>query len=72
MKGVVTKLVRSFGSSWGRIQPDGETRELFFNQPSLIEPVNFDTLKEGQRVDFEEQADSVNKTHAIRVAAATI
>jgi cold shock CspA family protein len=63
-RGHVTKLVRSFGSSWGRIQPEGETRDIFFNTASLRESAGFLTLSLGQEVDFCEVRDLANGSRA--------
>jgi cold shock CspA family protein len=65
--GVIVKLVRSYGSRWGRIQPFGATREVFFNQASLPEDADFAALREGQVVEFDEEPDRANGTHAIRI-----
>jgi cold shock CspA family protein len=66
-KGSVTKLVKTFGSTWGRIQPDGDSREIFFNVASLVEPADFPSMTVGQDVEFDEQPDQVNGAHAERV-----
>ena len=67
MRGSVTKLVTSFGSTWGRIKPDGETREVFFNAPSLADGVDFLSLEVGQAVQFDEHTDHTNGSHAENV-----
>lgn len=67
MHGKIVKLVRSFGSRWGRIQPTGTSREVFFNQASLPEGTDFEALREGQVVEFEEEADRASGMHAIIV-----
>ncbi len=66
-QGVIVKLVRSYGSSWGRIQPIGAQRDVFFNRASLPEDTDFDALREGQIVQFDEEPDRANGTHAVRV-----
>ena len=66
-QGTIVKLVRSYGSSWGRIQPRGSTREIFFNRASLPSDTDFAALTEGQDVDFDEEPDRGNGTHAIRI-----
>ncbi len=63
-RGSVTKLVKTFGSSWGRTQPLGETRQVFFNAASLHEGLDFESLNVGQSVDFDECLDQVNGSHA--------
>jgi cold shock CspA family protein len=70
--GKIVKLVRSYGSRWGRIQPNGTSREVFFNQGSLPEGADFATLLEGQVVQFEEEPDRANATHAIRMVLGAI
>lgn len=65
--GVIVKLVRSYGSRWGRIQPMGTSRDVFFNQASLPEGADFAALRDGQVVEFEEEPDRANGTHAVRI-----
>jgi cold shock CspA family protein len=66
-RGCVSKLVTSYGSTWGRIQPEGQAREVFFNSGALAEPSRYDELVLGQRVEFEEVPDRANGSQAIRV-----
>ncbi|HEU0073325.1 MAG TPA: hypothetical protein VFS30_04870 [Dehalococcoidia bacterium] len=70
-RGSVSKLVTTHGSRWGRIQPDGDAREIFFNAAALDEAADFLSLNLGQPVDFEEHTDQVNGSHAERVSPAT-
>ena len=70
--GKVTKLVRTFGSTWGRIQPDGETREVFFNAASLVVASGYADLEIGQEVEFEEERDLANGTRAIHILTAAV
>ena len=65
--GKVSKLVTSHGSTWGRIRPDGEAREVFFNPETLVEPSEYAGIVLGQDVEFEEEPDRANGTHAVRV-----
>ncbi len=65
--GTIVKLVRSYGSRWGRIQPTGTAREIFFNQASLPEDTDFAGLREGQIVQFDEERDRANGTHAFHI-----
>jgi cold shock CspA family protein len=65
--GKIVRLVRSYGSRWGRIQPSGTEREIFFNHGSLPEDSDFADLREGQVVEFDEEPDRANGTHAINV-----
>ncbi len=69
-RGSVTKLVTSFGSKWGRIQPDGDSREVFFNVGALNSEADFYSLSLGQAVEFEERSDHVNGSHAESVVPA--
>ena len=62
--GKVTKLVTTFGSTWGRVSPSGEHREVFFNADSLARWQDFARLKVGQLVEFLETSDHVNGSHA--------
>ena len=70
--GKVTKLVRTFGSTWGRIQPDGETREVFFNAASLVVASGYADLEIGQEVEFEEERDLANGTRAIHIRTVAV
>ena len=63
-QGAVTKVVISFGSTWGRIRPQEDSREIFFNLASLAEPSDFAAIKVGQAVQFDERSDQVNGSHA--------
>lgn len=69
-RGSVSKIVTSFGSRWGRIQPAGEAREVFFNSRSLDDQASFLSLELGQLVDFEERPDFVTGSHAEGVVPA--
>jgi cold shock CspA family protein len=71
-RGSVSKLVTTHGSRWGRIQPDGDVREIFFNAAALDEEADFLALSLGQLVEFEEHTDQVNGSHAERVSPATL
>jgi cold shock CspA family protein len=66
-KGSITKLVGTFGSQWGRIRPQGGTRDIFFNTASLDKAVEFPTLVVGEQVAFEEVPDNVNGSHAAHI-----
>jgi cold shock CspA family protein len=65
--GRISKLVGTHGSAWGRIRPDGQTREVFFNPNTLADPAAYAALQLGQEVEFEEEQDRANGTHAIHV-----
>jgi cold shock CspA family protein len=65
--GRIIKLVRTYGSRWGRIRPNATERDVFFNQASLPDGADFAALREGQVVEFEEEPDRANGTHAVRI-----
>ena len=52
--GTITRLVRDRG--FGFIQMEGRTEEVFFHTSSVEQPT-FDELNEGQKVEFEVEAD---------------
>ena len=68
--GKVSKLVKSYDSTWGRIRPTGESREIFFNPATLVEPEQFPGILVDQDVEFDEELDRANGTHAVRVRKA--
>ena len=70
-QGAITKLVTSYGSRWGRIQPEGESREIFFNVKALDDGGDFLALLVGEAVEFEEHSDFVNGSHAEHVVLVT-
>jgi cold shock CspA family protein len=70
IKGTISKLVHTFGSHWGRIRPAGESREVFFNPSCLDDPDDFGSMTVGQEVEFLEEMDRANGTHAIHVSTA--
>jgi cold shock CspA family protein len=67
MRGTITKLVRTHGSEWGRIRPQGTSRDTFFNPASFVRTDGFANAAEGLAVDFDEEADRVNGTHAVHL-----
>jgi cold shock CspA family protein len=67
-RGSIAKIVRSYGSEWGRIRPRDGAREVFFNLASMLDPDAFHTLRVGEYVDFDEENDRANGTRAVRVA----
>ena len=66
-RGCVSKLVTSYGSTWGRIKPDGEERGVFFNPGALVDPSAYGALVLGEQVEFDEEPDRANGTHALNV-----
>jgi cold shock CspA family protein len=67
IRGKVSKLVSTFGSTWGRIKLDDEAREIFFNPETLAEPADYGQFVLGQSVEFDEEIDRANGTRAVRV-----
>ena len=65
--GKIIKLVRSYGAAWGRIRPNGSDRQVFFNRASLPSEIDFETLCDGQVVEFEEEPDRANGSRAVHV-----
>lgn len=66
-RGSIAKLVRSYGSEWGRIRARDGAREVFFNLSSMKDPDAFHALKVGEYVDFDEANDRANGTRAVNV-----
>ena len=64
--GTVTKIVRSYGASWGRIAvTDGPL--TYFNETSFADSEAFDALTEGDAVAFELADDPVNGSRAVAI-----
>ena len=53
-EGTVVRLIRERGFGFIRSEPDGE--EIFFHATSVVNG-RFDTMNEGQSVDFEKVRD---------------
>jgi len=68
--GIVTKLVRTHGSRWGRVRSLTGATDAFFNEASMSHAEQFDLLAEGDAVQYEEEADRVNGARAARLVAA--
>lgn len=66
-RGTVSKLVSSFGSTWGRIKVEGQEREIYFNASTLVAPSGYAGIGLGQAVEFDEEPDRANGTRAERV-----
>lgn len=64
MEGTIKKIVAEKG--FGFITIDGEEKDLFFHRNELKD-VDFEELKEGDRVSFE-KADSPKGPNATNVA----
>jgi len=68
--GQIKRLARDRG--FGFIRPDGESEDVFFHT-SAVQGGMFDSLQEGQTVEFEKGADDRDprKTRAINVRVAS-
>ena len=68
--GQIKRLARDRG--FGFIRPDGESEDVFFHT-SAVQGGQFDSLQEGQTVEFEKGADDRDprKTRAINVRVAS-
>jgi hypothetical protein len=64
--GTVTKIVRSYGASWGRIAVTGGPL-TYFNETSFADADDFDALTEGDAVVFELADDPVNGSRAVAI-----
>jgi CspA family cold shock protein len=67
--GEIKRLAHDRG--FGFIRPDGESDDVYFHT-SAVQGAGFDSLREGQRVEFEKGADERDprKTRAINVRSA--
>ncbi|MBI4321755.1 MAG: cold shock domain-containing protein [Chloroflexi bacterium] len=64
-EGTIKRLIRERG--FGFIRPEGKISDLFFHRTSLQE-ANFDSLNEGDRVQFDVQRDERrNQNHAVNI-----
>ena len=68
--GKIKTLVRDRG--FGFIQPDGSSEDVFFHSTSVASG-GFDSLSEGQQVEFDKEADPRNPSRSragnVRVGA---
>jgi CspA family cold shock protein len=66
MQGEIKRLAKDRG--FGFIRPDGESEDIFFHTSS-VEGGAFDSMSEGQRVEFEKGKDDRDprKTRATNV-----
>ena len=64
--GTVTKIVRSYGASWGRIAVEGG-QLTFFNESSFADPDDFERLQEGAAVSFKLTDDPVKGSRAVAI-----
>ncbi|MGE0059247.1 MAG: hypothetical protein AB7P33_13825 [Dehalococcoidia bacterium] len=67
MRGAISRLANTHGSTWGKIRPKDIPREIFFNAASLHHGHDFQSLVIGQEVEFEEELDRTNGTRAVSV-----
>ena len=67
--GQIKRIARDRG--FGFIRPAGETEDLFFHS-SAVQDGDFDSLNEGQSVEFDKGADDRNpsRQRALNVRAA--
>ncbi|HZP57798.1 MAG TPA: cold shock domain-containing protein [Dehalococcoidia bacterium] len=67
--GQIKRLVRDRG--FGFIRPDGASEDIFFHSTS-VEGHMFDSLNEGQQVEFDKQADprDPKRSRAVNVRVA--
>ena len=65
--GVVSTLNAMFGTKFGRILVAGEDRECFFDRASMLTPEDFDQLRYGSKVKFDEEADRTHGRRAVRL-----
>jgi cold shock CspA family protein len=66
-RGVITKVVRSFGSTWGLVRRAEAKHESFFNLQSMVNKAEFANLRVGQQVEFDEEAYQASGTRALRL-----
>jgi CspA family cold shock protein len=59
--GTIKSLVSDRG--FGFIEPDGGSADVFFHSSSLAEGI-YDSLRTGQKVEFEVQADPRNPSRS--------
>ncbi|HET6616031.1 MAG TPA: cold shock domain-containing protein [Dehalococcoidia bacterium] len=59
--GQIKRIVRDRG--FGFILPEGSAEEIFFHTSSLA-PGAFDQLNEGQKVEFDKEADPRNASRS--------
>jgi hypothetical protein len=72
--GSISRIVNSFGATWGHVRPVSEPRQIFFNADSLVPGLDFAHLSVGDRVELDEEVDRANGMRAInlrRTAAAS-
>ncbi len=58
-------IVRLTDKGFGFIARDGEEKDIFFHA-SELQDVNFNDLKEGEKVEFE-VSDGPKGTHAVNI-----
>ena len=69
-QGIITKIVRTHGSRWGKVRSTVGSVDSFFNEASMAEGEEFEGLSEGDAVEYEEEADRVNGARAVRLILA--
>jgi len=63
-------IARLTDKGFGFISREGEDKDLFFHANGLVEGLEYNDLREGDKVSFEE-ADGPKGPNAINVARAT-
>lgn len=66
-RGVITRVVRSFGSTWGLVRAAEAEHDSFFNLQSMLNKADFANLRVGQEVEFDEEAYQPNGTRVLRL-----
>lgn len=67
LRGTVTRRVTSYGANWGIVTAHGTSRKTFFNKHSYADQAYAEGLPAGSEVEFEEETDPVNGTHAVNL-----
>jgi cold shock CspA family protein len=65
--GVICTLNAMFGTKFGHILVAGEDRECYFDRASLLTPEDFEHLRYGSKVEFDEEADRTHGRRAVRI-----
>lgn len=53
--------------TYGFIRPDDGTPDIFFHQVGVVNPLNFDDLREGYRVTYLQTEDKKGRARAIGI-----
>jgi hypothetical protein len=63
--GIISRIVSSYGATWGQISMSGSSRKVFYNRASFVAEADLEGLTLGDEVYFEEQPDRINGSRAI-------